>query len=105
MIDVRNIFYLNEAVDMIAHDIVASTRLNGQNAMIERVNEVLSADGVDYVDVMAFNKWLSGLSSEEFESACIGEHEEMKRVAVSCPAGGPDNRNLTELLADIWEVL
>ena len=62
----------------------------------------LNADGVYHADIMALEKWLEGMSPEDLETVCIGEHEAMSTLLQTSPIVEGDNVPVSDMLDAFW---
>jgi hypothetical protein len=96
--------FIKAGVATIAHDIGAMTRLENEPALWDRVHEALIESGLAHEELARLNDWLASLSTDDFQAVMIGEHREMVSICEGSPIK-KDGTLLTELFADIWEVL
>lgn len=90
---------MKEVALLIAYDNGMINREQSQNDFLNKVDEIVGADGVDYVDLQLIEDWLVTLGNEELIILAAGESEEMK--ALEATFSRPE---LLEIFNDIFEV-
>jgi hypothetical protein len=90
---------MKEVALLIAYDNGMINREQNQCDFLNKVDEIIGADGVDLTDLQSIEDWLVTLSNEELTILAAGEHVEM--VALESTFSRPE---LLEIFNDIFEV-
>lgn len=90
---------MKEVALLIAYDNGMINREQNQWDFLNKVDEIIGADGVDYADLQLIEDWLVTLSNEQLIILAAGESEEMK--ALEALFQRPE---LLEIFNDIFEV-
>lgn len=90
---------MKEVALLIAYDNGMINREQSQNDFLNKVDEIVGADGVDYTDLQLIEDWLVTLGNEQLIILAAGETEEMK--ALEATFSRPE---LLEIFNDIFEV-
>lgn len=90
---------MKEVALLIAYDNGMINREQNQWDFLNKVDEIIGADGVEHADLQLIEDWLVTLGNEELIILAAGEHEEMK--ALESKFSRPE---LLEIFNDIFEV-
>lgn len=90
---------MKEVALLIAYDNGMINREQNQNDFLNKVDEIVGADGVDRADLQLIEDWLVTLGNEQLIILAAGESEEMK--ALEATFSHPE---LLEIFNDIFEV-
>lgn len=90
---------MKEVALLIAYDNGMINREQNQNDFLNKVDEIVGADGVDRADLQLIEDWLVTLGNEQLVVLAAGESEEMK--ALEATFSRPE---LLEIFNDIFEV-
>lgn len=83
----------------IAYDNGMIDRDNPEEAFLQKVDEIVAADGVDYSVLKQIDDWINTLSEEEIQILAVGEHVEM--VALTSKFSDPEK---LDIFNDIFEI-
>jgi hypothetical protein len=89
---------MKEVALLIAYDNGMINRDRNQWDFLNKVDEIIGADGVDYADLQLIEDWLVTLGNEELTILAAGEHDE--QAALSSRFVRPE---LLEIFNDIFE--
>lgn len=81
---------------MIYHDVT-------QEEFLDKVQEILGADGVYHEDLVLFDAWLGKLTDELLLTVCDGEVGEAFKISKTCPRN-KDGYPMVGILDDIFNV-
>lgn len=90
---------MKEVALLIAYDNGMINREQNQNDFLNKVDEIVGADGVDRADLQLIEDWLVTLGNEQLIILAAGEHVEM--VALQSTFSRPE---LLEIFNDIFEI-